>query len=108
MSAAAPPRGLIGIGIGGLALEALVLLLSAPAVATAERGHVTWWHIGYLLGVAALLVLAAVLLRRRYGLVVASAVQPLVVAAGLVTWPMFVVGLLFLGIWIYYLRLWRG
>ena len=102
-----PPRGLIGIGIGGLVLEALVMLLATPAVATAERGHIIWWHVGYMLGVAVLLIGSAGLLRRRFGLVVASAVQPLVVAAGLVTWPMFIVGVLFLGVWIYYLRLWR-
>jgi hypothetical protein len=102
-----PPRGLVGIGIGGLVLEAMVLLLAAPAVATAERGHVTWWHIAYLLALAVLLVVAAGLLRRPHGLVAGSVVQPLVVVAGLVTWPMYVVGALFTGIWVYYLRLWR-
>jgi hypothetical protein len=102
-----PPRGLVGVGIGGLALEALVLLLAAPAVASAERGHVTAWHVGYLLGVAALVVAAAAVLRRPHGLVLGTGVQPLVLAAGIVTWPMFVVGALFTGIWVYYLRLWR-
>jgi hypothetical protein len=32
--------------------------------------------------------------------------QVFVVASGLVTWPMFVVGLAFAGIWVYWLRLW--
>src|SRR3954467_13833715 len=91
----APPRGLLGIGAGGLVLEALVLLLAAPAVAAAERGHVVPWHIAYLLVVAVLLILAAATLRRRHGLVFATAVQPLVVLAGIVTWPMYVVGVLF-------------
>jgi hypothetical protein len=110
---AAAPRGLVGIGIGGLALEALVLLLAAPAVATAERGHVTGWHIGGLLGLAVLLILAAVVLRRRrgrgrgHGLAAGTVVQPLVIAAGVVTWPLYVVGVIFSAIWLYYLRLWR-
>ena len=108
-----PPRGLVGVGIGGLALEALVLLLAAPAVATAERGHVTGWHIGYLVGLAVLLVAAAVVLGRRRGrgrtrgLAAGTVAQPLVVVAGVVTWPMYVVGAIFTGIWVYYLRQWR-
>jgi hypothetical protein len=102
-----PPRGLIGVGIGGLSLEALVLLLATPAVAGAERGHVTAWHLAYLLGLVVLVVLAAAWLRRPHGLVLGTVVQPLVIAAGVVTWPMYVVGALFAGIWVYYLRLWR-
>jgi len=104
---AAPPRGLIGVGIGGLSLEALVLLLATPGAAAAERGHVTPWHLGYLFGLVVLLVIAAAWLRRPHGLVPGTVVQPLVIAAGVVTWPMYVVGVLFAGIWIYYLRLWR-
>ena len=105
--APAPPRGLLGIGAGGLVLEALVLLLAAPAVASAERGHVVAWHVAYLLVVAVLLIVAAAMLRRRHGLAFATAVQPLVILAGVVTWPMYVVGVLFAAIWVYYLRLWR-
>ena len=106
--AAGPPRGLLGIGAGGLVLEAIVLLLAAPAVASAERGHVVGWHIAYLLVLGVLLIVAAVTLRRRHGLVFATLLQPWVVAAGVVTWPMYVVGLAFAGIWLYYLRLWRA
>jgi hypothetical protein len=98
---------LLGIGAGGLVLEALVLLLAAPAVAGAERGHVVAWHVVYLLAVAVLLIVAAAMLRRRHGLMVGSLVQPWVVVAGVITWPMYVVGLVFAGIWLYYLRLWR-
>jgi hypothetical protein len=105
--AAAPPRGLYGIGSGGLVLEALVLLLAAPAVATAERGHVTVWHLVYLLVLAVLLIVASGTLRRRWGLRFATVLQPLVVLAGVISWPMYVVGLAFAAIWVYYLRLWR-
>lgn len=105
--APAAPRGLVGVGIGGLTLEALVLLLATPAVATAERGHVTAWHLAYLLGLVVLLIVAAAWLRRPRGLVPGTVVQPLVIAAGVITWPMYVVGVLFAGIWLYYLNLWR-
>jgi Protein of unknown function (DUF4233) len=101
------PRGLLGIGAGGLVLEALVLLLAAPAVAGAERGHVVVWHIVYLLVLGVLLVVAAAQLRRRHGRTFASLLQPWVIASGVITWPMYVVGVLFAGIWLYYLRLWR-
>ena len=104
---AAPPRGLLGIGAGGLVLEALVLFLAAPAVASSERGHVIAWHVAYLLVVAVLLVVAAATLRRRHGLMFGSLLQPWVIVSGVITWPMYVVGVLFAGIWLYYLRLWR-
>ena len=109
MTADAPaPRGLIGVGVGGLALEALVLLLATPAVASAERGHVTFWHLAYLLGLAVLIIFSAAWLRRPHGLVPGTVVQPLVIAAGVVTWPMYVVGLIFAGIWGYWLHLRRA
>jgi hypothetical protein len=103
-----PPRGLLGIGAGGLVIEAIVVFLAAPAVASLQRGHVSIWGVGSLLLLGVLLVLAAMTLRRRHGLAVACALQPLVIATGLVTWPMYVVGALFTAVWIYYLRLWRS
>ena len=107
MTTAPPPRGLLAIGAGGLVLEAIVLLLAAPAVASAERGHVVGWHVAYLLVLGVLLIVAAATLRRRHGRMFASLLQPWVIAAGVITWPMYVVGILFAGIWVYYLRLWR-
>jgi hypothetical protein len=98
------PRGLYAIGTAGLAIEALVLLLAIPAVASSERGHVSAGHIGYLVLLVLLLIAAAGLLRRRGGKVVSSVVQGMVVAAGTISWPMYVVGAAFLWIWIYWLR----
>jgi hypothetical protein len=64
-------------------------------------------HVGILLGVFALLVVAAGVMRRTWGKAFGTAVQPLVVLSGIVTWPMFVIGAVFSAIWIYYLRLWQ-
>jgi hypothetical protein len=100
------PRGLYAIGSAGLSLEALVLLLAAPAVLSLERGHVHWVRVGSLFGLAVLLILAAAMLRRRGGKVFATITQVLAIACGAFTWPMYVVGLAFAGIWIYWLRLW--
>jgi hypothetical protein len=102
------PRGLYAIGSAGLAIEAIVLLLAAPAVLSLERGHVSGLKVGYLFAMALLLILAAARLRKRGGKIFASAIQLLVIAGGVITWPMYVVGLAFAGIWIYWLRLWPG
>ncbi len=107
MSDKAAPRGLYAIGTAGLAIEALVLLLAVPAVASSERGHVSAVHIGYLVLLVLLLVVAAGVLRRRGGKVISSVVQLLVIAAGAVSWPMYVVGAAFAGIWVYWLRQWH-
>jgi hypothetical protein len=95
----------MAVGAAGLAFEAIVLLLAVPAVTTAQRGHVHVGEVVYLVVLVALLVLAAGLLRRRGGVALATGVQVLVVAAGLVTWPMYLVGAVFAGIWLYWLRL---
>ncbi len=105
-SPATAPRGLYAIGTAGLAIEAVVLLLAVPAVVSAQRGHVSVAGVSYLAGLVVLLIVAAVVLRRRGGKVFASAVQPLVIAGGVVTWPMYAVGVVFAGIWIYWLRQW--
>jgi hypothetical protein len=101
-----PPRGLYAVGSAGLALEALVLLLAVPAVVSAQRGHVSVGGVIYLALLVVLLIIAAASLRRRGGKPFATAVQPLVIAGGVVTWPMYLVGAVFAGIWIYWLRQW--
>jgi len=100
------PRGLYAIGSAGLAIEAIVLLLAGPAVLSLERGHVSAVRVGYLFAMAVLLIVAAARLRKRGGKVFATALQVLVIAGGAVTWPMYVVGLAFAAIWVYWLRLW--
>jgi hypothetical protein len=103
----AAPRGLYAVGSAGLAIEALVVLLAVPAVVSSQRGHVSAADIGYLVGLVALLVVAAAVLRRRGGKIVSSGVQLLVIGAGVVSWPMYVVGAAFAGIWVYWLRQWH-
>jgi hypothetical protein len=101
-----PPRGLFAVGSAGLAIEAIVLLLAVPAVISQQRGHVSALGVGYLAALAVLLVLAAARLRKPGGKVLASVLQLLVVAGGVVTWPMYVVGVAFAAIWAYWLAQW--
>jgi hypothetical protein len=101
-----PPRGLFAVGSAGLGLEAIVLLLAVPAVISAERGHVSALGVSCLAALALLLVLAAARLRKPGGKVFATIIQLLVVAAGVVTWPMYVVGVAFAAIWAYWLAQW--
>jgi len=105
--APAEPRGLMAVGAAGLAFEALVLLLALPAVTTAQRGHVHVAGVVYLAALAVLLVVLAATLRRRGAVAVASVTHVLVIAGGVVTWPMYAVGLVFAAIWAYWLRLRR-
>jgi hypothetical protein len=97
----------MAVGAAGLGFEALVLLLALPAVTTAERGHVHVAGVVYLAVLAVSLIVAAGVLRRPGGVTFASAVQVLVVLAGIVTWPMYAVGLVFAAIWAYWLHLRR-
>ena len=101
------PRGLVAVGAAGLAMEALVMWLSAPGIAALDRGHASAIGIGYVAAVGVLLVVAAALMRRRWGRQVGSAVQLPALATGVVAWPMYVVAAVFAAIWVYYLRLWR-
>ena len=81
-------------------------VLEATALLYDDVGFVPPW-IGYLVLLVLLLIVAAAVLRRRGGKLVSSVVQVLVIAAGAVSWPMYVVGAAFAGIWVYWLRLWR-
>jgi hypothetical protein len=101
-----PPRGLYAVGSAGLAIEALVLLLAVPAVISQQRGHVSALGVGYLVALVVLLILAAARLRKPGGPTLATVTQVLVIAGGLVTWPMYVVGAAFAAIWAYWLAQW--
>ena len=103
----APPRGLVAIGAAGLCMEALVMWLSAPGIATLDRGHVSTVGIGYVVAVGVALVVVAGLMCRPWGRHAGSAAQIPAIATGVVAWPMYVVAAVFAAIWVYYLRLWR-
>jgi hypothetical protein len=102
-----PPRGLMAIGAAGLVFEAIVILLAVPEVITGNRGHVPVGGIVYLLLVALGLVVVAGVLRRPGGVMAGSLAQLAVIAGGVVTWPLYAIGVIFGGIWLYWLHLRR-
>ena len=88
---------------GILGLEAVVVLLIPRAIAfTTGLGAV---RTGICIGLAVVLVAAAGLLRRPWGIGVGSVLQLVFIATGVMIATMFLVGALFLAIWLRLLML---
>jgi Ca2+/H+ antiporter len=81
-----------------LCLEALVVLLIPRAIAfTTGLGPV---RTAICIGVAVLLIADAGLIRRSWGIAVGSALQVVFLATGFMIATMFLVGVLFLAVWL--------
>jgi hypothetical protein len=87
-----------------LALEAFAALLVPRAIAQTSVG-LGGVKTGLLIGLAALLVGAAFVQRRRWGIALGSLVQVPFVAVGVWVHAFFVVGVLFVGVWLYLLNI---
>ncbi|BCQ08486.1 DUF4233 domain-containing protein [Mycobacterium heckeshornense] len=98
-SPADPWRAFRGVMAGTLILEAVVVLLALPVVA-AVGGGLTAASLGYLLGVAAALILLAGLQGRSWAIWVDLAAQAVPIA-GFVLYPgVGFVGVLFALVWV--------
>ena len=87
-------RALAGI----LGLEALVVLLVPRTIAfTTGLGPV---RTGVCVGIAVVLIVAAALLRRRWGIAAGSALQLVFIATGVLIGTMFLIGAIFAAIWL--------
>jgi hypothetical protein len=96
-------RATRGALAGVLGLEALVVLLIPRAIAfTTGLGPV---RTGICIGVAVLLVIGAGLVRRSWGIAFGSGLQVAFVATGFMIGTMFLVGALFIAIWLRLLML---
>jgi uncharacterized membrane protein len=81
-----------------LCLEALVVLLIPRTIAfTTGLGPV---RLGILVGLAVVLVLGSALVRRSWGIAVGSALQVVFFATGVLIATMFLVGAIFIAIWL--------
>lgn len=92
-----------GVLAGILGLEALVVLLIPRTIAfTTGLGPV---RTGICIGLAVVLVLAAGLVRRPWGIGLGSVLQVLFFATGIMIATMFFVGAVFIAIWVRVLML---
>ncbi|HEY2985800.1 MAG TPA: DUF4233 domain-containing protein [Jatrophihabitantaceae bacterium] len=87
-----------------LALEAFAVLLVPRAIAQTPTG-LGGLKTGLLIGLAAVLVGAAFVQRRRWGIAVGSLVQVPFVAVGVWVHAFLVAGVLFVGVWLYLLNI---
>jgi Protein of unknown function (DUF4233) len=93
-----PWRSFRGVTAGTLILEAIVILLALPVVG-AVGGGLTPAALGYLLGLAALLVLLAGLQGRPWAIWVDLAAQLIAIAGFLIYPGVGMIGLLFAAVW---------
>lgn len=100
-------RAVRGMLAAALCLEALTVLFVPRAIAPVSGGGLSGGRIAVLLGLAAALLLAAGLQRSRAGIVLGSVLQVAVLATGVLSAAMYVLGLLFGAVWIYLLRVRR-
>ena len=100
-------RAVHGTLAAALILEALTVLFVPRAIAPLSDDGLTGGQLAFLLGLVGALVVAAGLQRRDAGRLLGSVLQVPVVATGFLVGAMFVLGLLFAGVWIYLLRI-RG
>jgi hypothetical protein len=99
-------RAVRGAFAATLALEGLLILFVPRAIAQSGPG-LTAGRLTVLLVLAGLLLVAAGLQRRRFGLALGSVLQLAVFATGVLAGAMYVLGVIFGLIWIYLLRVRR-
>lgn len=99
-----PWKSFRGVMAGTLILEAIVVLLALPVVATGAG--LTVWSGGYLVGLAVVLILMAGMQGRPWALWVNLALQFVVIAGVVIHAGIGFIGLVFLLVWllILYLR----
>src|SRR5262245_11557183 len=100
-----PWKSFRGVMAGTLILEAIVVLLALPVVATAEHG-LTPLAASYLIGFAVVLVLLCGVQGRPWAIWVNLGIQAVLIAGWLVHGAVGFIGLLFAAVWllIAYLR----
>ena len=97
-------RAVRGVFAATLTLEALTVLFVPRAVSQFGSG-LTTTKLVILLVLAALFIVAAGLIRRPFGLVLGSVLQLCLIACGVMTNAMYILGVIFGAIWLYELHI---
>jgi len=101
-----PWKGLRGVMAGTLVLEAIVVLLAIPVVATVGGGPTAGSTV-YLVGLALAMIVASGMQRRPYALKLNLALQAVMIAGFVVHPAIGSMGVLFAVVWAYILWLRR-
>jgi hypothetical protein len=101
-----PAAAVRGVGMAALILECIVLLLSIQPIRMVAP-HTPGWAYGVVVALAAGCLVVAALLRRPWGWGAGIPLQIAVVATGLLQYALFVLGVVFLLIWLYVLKVRR-
>ena len=101
-----PQAAVRGLGAATLGLEALVLLLAIQPIRVLG-GDLGGWGIGAVIALAVLAILLAGLMKRPWAWHGGTALQMLLLAAGLLHWSLAALGLIFGAAWLYALRVRR-
>jgi hypothetical protein len=99
-------RAVRGVFAATLVLEALSVLFVPRAIAQFGTG-LTALKLTLVIALVVLLIVAAGLIGRRAGLVLGSVLQLGLIACGLLTGAMYVLGVVFAAIWLYELQIRR-
>jgi hypothetical protein len=101
-----PAAAIRGVGIGTLALEFVALLLAIQPIRIVAPGT-PGWALGIVAGLAIACLVIAGLLRHAWAWRAGTALQVAIVLTGLLQYALFIIGALFLAIWLYVLRIRR-
>ncbi|MEU6078587.1 DUF4233 domain-containing protein [Micromonospora sp. NPDC047074] len=101
-----PERAVRGLGAGTLSLEALVLVLAIQPIRVVG-GDLGGAAIGAVVALAVAAVLLAGLMRRPWAWHAGTALQGLLMLAGLLHWSLLVLGVVFALVWAYALHVRR-
>jgi Protein of unknown function (DUF4233) len=95
-----PDAAVRALGAGTLALEAIVLLLAIQPIRILG-GDLSGWGIGAVVTLAVLAIVLAGMMKRRWAWHGGTALQLLLLAAGLFHWSLTALGLIFGAAWVY-------
>jgi hypothetical protein len=99
-----PTAAARGVGMATMVLESITLLLAIQPIRIVAP-DTPGWGLGIIAGLAFGCLIVAGLLRRSWGWHLGTALQVAVIATGVFQYAMFLVGALFLAIWLYVLRI---
>lgn len=102
-----PAAAVRGLGAGTLVIEALVLLLAIQPIRVLGGRLTTTTAVAVVIGLAALAIVLAGLIGRRWAWWAASALPGLLLLAGLLHWSLAALGVIFGVVWGYVLHVRR-